>query len=347
ISDLVLGSTPPQRIYGGLGLSELNFLGLGLALSGAFVYGGSPAGRPLDPSRFAAHGNFFAPDIVLDGLPLVFGVSAIALRGEELTCPDPRCDAFRNDYGNAPRLRYERFGGDIAVGIRPGPFERLLAGYRMEHLEASTIGSAVPSGASGPLPFLRLGRSTLAALTGSYDRDTRNDLFFPTGGTRLSLAIVFASKVLGSDYDYSRYLLQLESDHRLLFGHALKLLGAAGAVQGEAPFFERFYPADFAYFSIGPALGRALELNFSTDSRYDSYLGMVGAEYGIPLWSHGQFFHRGYLALGVRWLYSTARAGAPRTTASSTPFSGDVALRLDTPVGSFNFSAAYALDNFL
>jgi outer membrane protein assembly factor BamA len=344
VSDLVIGSAGPQPIYGGLGLSEGNFLGLGLGLSGAFVYGGAPAERPFDPSRFALRGSFYAPDVVFSGLPLVFGASAFALRGEELTCPDPECSLLGGHYGSAPRLRYERLGGELTAGIRPGPFERLLAGYRLEHLNASEIAGSV---ASGPLPSIRLGHSTLSALTGTYDRDTRNDLFFPTDGTRLALNIVLGSQALGGDYEYSRYLLQVESDHGLFGGHGLKLLGAAGAVQGEAPFFERFYPADFAYFSVGPALGRALELNFSTDSRYDAYLAMLGAEYGIPLWSQGRFFHRGYLALGARWLYSAARAKAGRTRASSVPFSGDVALRLDTPVGSFNLSMGYALDNFL
>jgi outer membrane protein insertion porin family len=346
VSDLVLGSTGPQPFYGGLGLSQNNFLGLGLGLSGAFVYGGAPAEQPLAPARFALRGAFFDPDLELARLPLVFGVSALALRGEELTCSDPECSVYRGHYGGAPRLRYDRLGGELTVGIRPGPFERLLAGYRLERVGAQAIaGDGRDPGTAGP--NVRRGRSILSALTATYDRDTRNDLFFPTDGTRLALNIVFGSQALGGDYEYSRYLLQLESDHALPFGHALRLLAAAGAVQGDAPFFDRFYAADFAYFSVGPAIGRALELNFSTDSRYDGDLVMLGAEYGVPLWSQGGFFHRGYLALGARWLYSAARPNAGRTRASRIPFSGDVALRLDTPVGSFNVSMGYALDNVL
>jgi outer membrane protein assembly factor BamA len=346
VSDLVIGSTGPQPVYGGLGLSEGNFLGLGLTLSGAFVYGGTPADRPLDPARFALRAAFFAPDVELAGLPLVFGASFLGLRGEELTCSDPECKAFDGHFGDAPRLRYDRVGGEVTVGLRPGPFERLLAGYRLERVGASALPGAAGT-VTGPVPTIQSGVSYLSALTATYDRDTRNELFFPTEGTRLALNVVFGSQALGGDYEYSRYLLQLESDHGLPYGHALKLLGTAGAVQGDAPFFERFYPADLAYFSLGPALGRALELNFSTDSRYDAYLLMLGAEYGVPLWSSGRFFHRGYLALGARWLWSAARARAGRTPASRTPFSGDMALRLDTPVGSFNLSVGYALDNFL
>ena len=98
---------------------------------------------------------------------------------------------------------------------------------------------------------------------------------------------------------------------------------------------------------MGPGLGRALELNFSTDCRYDAYLLMLGAEYAVPLWQGKAFFHRGYLALGARWVTTLARAKAGRTPASSTPLSAEAALRLDTPVGTFNISLGYALDNFL
>jgi hypothetical protein len=117
--------------------------------------------------------------------------------------------------------------------------------------------------------------------------------------------------------------------------------------QGNAPFFERFYGADFSYFAIGPALARALELNFSTDSRYDAFVAMGGLEYAVPLWETGAFFRRGYLALGVRGVHSTATLGGGRTPYSRSPVSGEAALRLDTPVGVFNASLGYAVDNFL
>jgi len=345
VSDLVLGSTGPQPVYGGLGLSQQNFLGRGLGLSGAFVYGGSPADRPLDPARFALKGAFFAPDIALSPRldRLVAGATLLWLRGEELTCPDPSCRDYRGRFGDAPRLRYARLGGEAVLGIRPGPFERLFAGVRVERVEGRLLEGAAPA---GPRPPLLLGDRLVTALTGTYDRDTRDDFFFSRSGTRFSAQVTFASPAFGGDYEYARWLLQAESAFGLARGHALRLLGAAGATQGLAPFFDRFYAADWAYFSLGPALGRALELNFSTDSRYDAILAMLGAEYGIPLWSGGGFFHRGVVALGARGLYSGAAARAPRTRLSRTPWSADLALRLDTPVGSFNLSLGYALDVF-
>jgi outer membrane protein assembly factor BamA len=329
-----------------VGLSELNFLGRGLVLSGAFVYGGNPPQDPLAPPRFAVRGSFFDPELVIGKLPLVAGVSALVLHGEEFACSDADCAAYGSQYGSAPRLRYDRLGVELHAGLRPGPFERLVAGWRLERVTSERVGGdARDPGVAGP--NVRPGHSVVSALTASYERDTRNDLFFPTVGSRLLLSVAMGSPKIGGDYEYSRFLVQVESDHGLPNGHALRLSGAAGAVQGDAPFFERFYAADWAYFSVGPALGRALELNFSTDSRYDSYLAALGAEYGIPLWSSRGFFSRGYVAFGARWLYTSATAQSGRTSVSRTPFSGDVALRLDTPVGSFNVSLAYALDNFL
>jgi outer membrane protein assembly factor BamA len=346
VSDFVLGSTPPQPLYGGIGLAEGNFLGLGLGMSGAFVYGGTPAEEPWAPARFALRGSIFDPELAVADTRLVGGLSLLFARGEELTCSDPDCTPFKGHYDRAPRLRYQRLGGEVTFGFRPGTFERVLAGFRLERVSGTALPSAGGVG-QGPLPSLHLGNSLITALTATYERDTRNDVFLPTDGTRLSLNITLGSEELGGDYEYGRYLLQVESDHALPWGHALRLQGAAGAVQGDAPFFDRFYAADFAYFSIGPALGRALELNFSTDDRYDAYLAMLGTEYAVPLWATGRFFYRGYLALGARWVTSAAQPKAGRTAASKIPLSADVALRLDTPVGSFNVSLAYALDNFL
>jgi outer membrane protein assembly factor BamA len=345
VTDLVLGSTRPQPLYGGFGLSQQNFLGRGLGLSGAFVYGGSPAGRPDDPDRFAVRASFFAPDVAVPSLRrgLVFGATALFIRGEELACEDPDCDAFDGNIGAAPVVRYQRVGGEATVGVRPGPFERLHATYRMERVRAVDAGAAAPR---GPGPAILAGGSTLSAVTGTWEIDTREDFFFPREGLRGVAQVTFGSRLLGSDYEYSRYLLNLETAFGLL-QLPLRFQATLGASQGEAPFFERFYGADHSYFAIGPALARALELNFSTDSRYDAFLAMAGLEYGVPLWASGAFFRRGYLALGVRGVHSTATLGGGRTSYSRSPVSAEVTLRLDTPVGVFNASLGYAADNFL
>jgi outer membrane protein insertion porin family len=346
VTDFILGSTEPEPIYGGLGLSQQNFLGRGFGLSGAFAYGGSPTGRPQDPDRFSARASFFAPSLPVPGTKhgLVVGATFLVVRGEELVCGDPDCDAYDDRFGSAPRLRYERVMGEGTVGIRPGPFERLLASYRAETVHAKEIEpTATPR---GPSPAVFLGRSMVSALTGTYELDTRDDFFFPREGLRGLFQVTFGSRLLGGDYEYSRYLLQLETAFAMA-RLPLRFQAALGAAQGNAPFFDRFYAADFSYFALGPALGRALELNFSTDSRYDAFVAMGGLEYAVPLWSTRSFFRRGYLALGARAVTSSATLGGGRTRTSRSPLSADVALRFDTPVGVFNLSAGYLLDNVL
>jgi outer membrane protein assembly factor BamA len=346
VTDLVLGTTDPQPVYGGFGLSQQNFLGRGLGLSGAFVYGGSPAGRPEDPARLAVRASFFAPDVAVPGVKerLVFGATLLLLRGEEFACGDPDCEPFASDYGAAPVVRYERLAGEATVGVRPGPFERIHATFRYERVEATPSGPVPPSAEAGP-PILS-GRSYVSAITGTYELDTRDDFFLPRDGLRAVAQVTFGSRLIGGDYEYSRYLLNLETAFALLRA-PLRFQAFLGAAQGEAPFFERFYGADFSYFAIGPALARALELNFSTDSRYDAFVAMAGLEYAVPLWSSSGFFRRGYLALGLRGVHSTATLGGQRTPFSRSPVSGEAALRLDTPVGAFNLSLGYAVDNFL
>jgi outer membrane protein insertion porin family len=345
VSDLVFGSTEPQPFYAGLGLSQQNFLGRGLGLSGAFAYGGSPNGRPADPARFALRGAFFAPDLEIAGLPpIVLGLSGLWLRGEELACAAPECAAYDDAFGDAPRTQYRRAGGELTVGFRPGPFERLLAGYRVEAVRSDELSGA--RGGEGRRPFLIPGQSLVSAITGAWELDTRDDFFFPREGWRSLFQLTFASRLLGGDYEYSRYSFQVETAYAL-FGLPLRAQATVGAVQGAAPFFDRFYAADHSYFAVGPALGRALELNFSTDSRYDAFLAALGVEYAVPVWSAGTFFQRGYLAFGARALYSSDELGGSSTQVSDLPFSVDVALRFDTPVGTFNASFGYALDNVL
>lgn len=346
VTDLVTGTTDPQPVYGGLGIAEQNFLGRGFALGGAFVYGGAPLGRPADPDRFALRGSFFAPDLPIRGVGrLVAGASAWALRGEEFACERPGCDPFIEDFADAPRIRYRRTGSELTLGLRTSAFNRVLAGWRLERVSAEDVPTATLAEFVSP-PIL-LGRSWVSALVVTWEHDSRDDSFMPRDGLRLAAELTFASRLFGSDYEFSRYWVQAESAFALL-GLPLRLQLQVGATQGNAPFFDRFYAADLSYFAVGPALGRALELNFSTDSRYDAFAAMGGLEWAAPLRRiHGRFFQRAYVAVGARAVWSSAELGGGRTSFSSFPLSADLALRFDTPIGAFNASLGYALDNLL
>jgi hypothetical protein len=156
-----------------------------------------------------------------------------------------------------------------------------------------------------------------------------------------------SSRAIMSTYEYARFMLQYEQWVPQGGGRAWRLDLAAGLVQGNAPFFERFFAADWSYFALGVAVPRLLDLNFSPDPRYDTVLGLVGTEYDFPLWKTPSFFlKRGYLALGGRVLYTSATPGGPRSMVSKTPFSADVAIRVDSPIGVLSVSLAYLFDLF-
>ena len=50
----------------------------------------------------------------LESHALVTGLTALWVRGEELTCDTPNCEAFHGHYGGAPRIRHR-----CAACLRP------------------------------------------------------------------------------------------------------------------------------------------------------------------------------------------------------------------------------------
>jgi hypothetical protein len=165
VSDLFIGSTDPQPLYGGLGVAEHNWLGRGLELSGAFVYGGTPAQVPLAPPRLSLRGALVAPDLAVAGTRAHAGASALFLRGEELTCGSPECEAFDDGFGRAPRLRYSRRGGAVEAGTRTNPVARAVLGARFERIHATHLPSGLAADPGGPPPAVKLGSSSLVALS--------------------------------------------------------------------------------------------------------------------------------------------------------------------------------------
>ncbi|MFN2546878.1 MAG: BamA/TamA family outer membrane protein [Myxococcales bacterium] len=329
ITDVMYGSTPLTDFFGGIGVADANFAGLGLGLSVQALYGTN--------WQRALRVSLYEPSFRLFDETFVAGIGELLERGVENACGNPDC------LSAGSRLRYTRSRTDFNVGVRDATFGRFLFGYRIEVLDSYHQG---PAGTG--MPYILPGHSNISALTFEFDRDSRDETFLPTHGSRIQAFLTLSSRAIGSDYEYSRYLLQLEQWFPQGGGRALRLDAVGGVVQGDAPFFDRFYVADWSYFNVGTATARALELNLSPDPRYDDILAVLGAEYDFPLWRH-EIFHikRAYLALGARFVYSEQTPGAGRTPLSSSPFSGDIAFRFDTPIGLVNFSVAFLADSLL
>ncbi len=323
VTDLVLGSTRPQPLYGGLGLSQQNFLGQGLGLSGAFVYGGSPEGRRNDPDRYAVRAGFFAPDLRSRACGWWPASSALFLRGEELSCADVKCADFARQLRGGAAHPLPAAGRRPGAGAAPRPLRAALrhlpggAGARHPHR---------PGRGRGPVRRRRLvdpGR-----LTGTYEVDTRDDFFYPTEGFLALGQVGFASRLVGGDYEYSRYLLQAETAYSLLPPAAAVPGGAGGDPGRRARSSTGSTPPTSPTSRVGPALGRAMELNFSTDSRYDALLAMAGLEYGFPLWTR----HDAPVPPRLPGAGGARRSGRrPASAAAAPTFSQGPALRRRGP----------------
>ncbi len=333
VADLTVAQTPVSRPYGGLTLATPNLFGVGL--------GASLSGAADGHGRLGLSSTLYQPDLRLGGSSWVAGLRALYEEGRESGCATARCGG---SFGSIPWVRYRRTGGELDLGLRPGAFSRFLLGYRLEWLRATSDPGVVPTAR----PSIVEGRSLDSAIVVSFDLDSRTDAFLPSHGSRVQATATIGTAALGSDYEYSRFLLQGERWFPLRGGHALRADAAIGLVQGDAPFFQRFYAADWSYFSIGLAAPRLLELNFSPDARYDVLLAVLGGEWNVPLWTDaGRLFRKGFVAIGLRVVYTAATPSAARSLLSQVPVSFDLGVRVDTRYGVFGIGLGYVTDQIL
>ncbi len=331
VDDLFYGWSDTNPFWAGAGFSDINFVGRGLVLSGAFVASQYQQGYRL---------GVFWPSVFNTGLQI--GAQLLFNNGRE-----------RNfDKGAITwEIPYKRIGGMIDVGLKLGRYDRIVVEARAEHLEADIV---IDSGGSQyPSDYIRKGQSTLSSLCLRFEHDTRDDFFLPKRGMRLLLSIELASKVLGSDYEYSKYMVKYEHSFPAFLDHAVRISAAGGIIQKVgtigSPFFSRFFVGDYAlYWFDKPSLPRNLELNFSDANYYGDILASTNVEYDIPLWSNGKFFYRGYVygAANFTVVDRVDFLGSKQKWGGRTklPVTMDFGFKFDTAIGLFTLSIGYLLD---
>jgi outer membrane protein insertion porin family len=112
----------------------------------------------------------------------------------------------------------------------------------------------------------------------TLSRDTRDNVFFPTSGTQLTLYSEIAGGILGGDFDYFKQIAQVNWYMEMWYKLALRTKWRFGYVthygrSNDAPPDEKFYlggtGADgirgYADRSIGPEGGGTREILFSTE----------------------------------------------------------------------------------
>jgi len=349
IDNLFIGYSDTNPFWGGLGISDINFLGLGMALSGAGVASENQWGLRL---------GMFWPSIF--GSRFSAGLRVVVADGQErkllkkIELPDDPTNACFFDEDQV--LDYFRGGAILSAGLNLDRRHRVAFELHVEHINTNFNEPYDAGQVCSNYPFsgyLRPGQSTLSSFVFQFERDTRDDFFLPSQGMHLIVSVELASQVLASDYEYSKYMVSYQHFFRLWLDHVLHFNLVGGLIQdvgkNGSPFFNRFYVGDYAMFLIQKdSLPRNLDLNFSEVVDYGDVLFSASLEYDVPLWGRGDFFYRGYLYAAFNFSYVTKAeflaVDDEWSGRAKRPMSLDLGIKFDTPIGLFTLSAAYWMD---
>jgi outer membrane protein assembly factor BamA len=323
VDEVHIGVSDVSRFWAGVAVSETNLAGKGFVLSGGVVAGDGFLGLKA---------KFMDPDLA--GTSMRLGGGLFYNDAREVTEDAKTGKLFT-------LVEYRRVGGNVLFGRRLESYFYIYGDYHFEGDEATFRDQTDP-----PILYMKKGRSYLSALTLSVMRDTRNDLWLPTGGWMFEIAIKLSSRILGSSYDYTKYTLGFEVLLPTFKGHSWKLKGFGGLIQGDAPFFEKFYLGDYFYFSYQkPTLPRVWEINVTGLIDYKTVAFSGGMEYAIPVFQGGAKVYRGYIYAAVLASYTTTVdelvKGQGKAGENFNPVSADIGFKMDTSVGVFTFSLAY------
>lgn len=356
LNALHLGTSEATALWGGMEVAETNFLGRGIAVGAGFVQSTRP--QVAGAERGQAF-SLRAAGPPTPGAGLLLSTSLLYSDGSELYRASGRPSDPDPDDHIASRTR--RLGGVVAIGTDLSRSTRLMGEGRFEGVNAelpATRTRLLPDGVSRRrIPFgVQEGSSRLAAVGVTLDVDTRSDPVLPTHGGRLALSIHTALPIVGSTYSYAKGVLQASRYFPAVRGHVLGFHAFAGAIYGDAPYFDQFFVGDLNLL-LAP---RALGLNFSTrgsrdflgtqieERRYGAYAARALVEYAIPILRRRGFVYRGdaFIAFGA---FALAGADDLRVRdvslvrATGADLTGDLGVRLDTYVGIFTLSIANAL----
>jgi len=349
INELFPATSQATLFWGGADVSEMNFLGRGINLGAGFVV----STKPLVPEAHAGLGLRLHVGVPPIGGPNGVGLSVAGLYNdgsEFYRTSGPDSDA---DPGRFVATRVRRAGGVLTAGKMIPHNLHVTAALREEAISATLPplqSQTLPDMTSVPIDFMiQDGSSQVGTIAAGLDYDTRSDPVLPRSGMRLALSVEGGTSLLGSSYSYVKTVFNGSWYLKMPHGHALGFHLFGGAIEGEAPYFDRFFIGDLDLLLPRRALG----INFSTQpassflgssiaaQRYDNYAGRLLVEYAVPVWRHHGWVYGGdaFVAFGTLAMASDE----DMLTAPPIALTGDLGLRLDTYVGVFTVSIANVL----
>jgi outer membrane protein assembly factor BamA len=354
------GRRRPLAAFAGVAGAERNLAGTGITLGSALAISqGATTEEAID--QFALRVRFFDPAFLgsrwsLSGELLYndaldfFGNTAV------------RVDDSRPTSASYATVEYTRSGGQIGLGHPTSLSTRFWLNYRLETIGDVRLPRAAAHDYGGmiePIEFDILpGRSVLSTLRASLEHDTRDHPWLPTRGWLASAALELSLAPAGSDYPYERLDLRARRWWALPRNHVVGIDLFAGAIAGDAPFFEQYYVGDLTDFQPGRLLG----LNFDRrpapnflrtaieEVRYAEYAFKINAEYRLPLY-RGQ---RSIYAIDFFGSFGAFVLAGPREVNRPAPkyegwsripidLTGNIGFRLDTSMGGFSFTFSNVL----
>ncbi len=358
ISDVYLGNSRLTPFRGGIALAERNFLGRGVLLGGALVWGTQPR---IDRSRRQQAYRVFAEAPRLLSAPL-----GLLASGWFISASEPYRVAGAEDDPNPALFRsfeYDRAGGQVGVSFPVTTRLELTADYKFERVSAFMPNEPRRVDESGTLVALDLhlrdGAHRHTSVDFGLTYDGRKELFLAGKGGRFGLGVQASSAATGSQYEYIKLVAAGAYSFRLPWRHWLTPSASGGQISGRAPLFERFYSGDLSPWTPGRDQG----LRYSTrnpidvfgtgiDQReYGDLFGRFDVEYAWPLFrrtrTRGVYGGDLYISLGVFTLVGDASERARQRASGQriAPLGGaaDLGLRLDTALGTFSLSIGNVL----
>ena len=267
-----------------------------------------------------------------------------------------------NSASTSAVVNYKRFGGSVGVGRDLSIATQFWLNYRLESIDAQypLEASQLRGFSTEPINFdIVRGRSVLSTLRATLDYDTRDHPFLPTRGWKASVTAEVGLLPAASDYDYQR--IDVDASHWWHLpwhDHVLRLELFAGAISGNAPFFEQYYVGDLSDFlpsrMLGVSFDRRPARNFlGTDIveiRYGKYAFKFSGEYRIPMFrGHRSIYGIDLFAsAGIYGLAGDRDITSPPTGYSGwsripVDLTGNLGFRMDTSAGGFVFAFSNAL----
>lgn len=347
------GNKRPLTAYAGIDVAETNLLGTGITLGSAMAVAEEQLAlrvRFLDPA-FLGSSWMTSGTLLYNDARDFFGNAGVLK--DDPTDSNPSQSAVVN---------YKRFGGSLGVGRDLSISTQLWLNYRLETLDASypLEASHLRGFQTEPIDFdIIRGRSILSTLRATLEHDTRDHPFLPTRGWHATATAEVGLLPLGSDYDYQRAEVAASHWWRLPWNeHVLRLEMFAGAISGNAPFFEQYYVGDFSDFLPSRILGvnfdRRPPPNFlGTDIvevRYGKYAFKLAGEYRVPLFRgrHSIYGIDFFASMGIYGVAGTREITSPPVGYSGAAripvdLTGNFGFRMDTSAGGFVFAFSNVL----